>query len=397
MFSSMSAEGKILERWLLVFVTVFSFCFCQNFVNGHKVSNLSDRSVLNQSILQPLSPKQQSSDLYNFSLVSGYASTTFPKSVEKAFEAYHNKKVVYTCPEDFSSLTSVTLQGSVSHTSFDAGKFLSLLRNKNLAFVGDSLARQSYLDLSGELSPFQTLFRYGKDELTRNQSTLDLPLSKQDLWSQRDYEAFNASILWCSDGYLASLFIGQSHPDMPCLGLAAKSDYVVVSVGAWYKPLYTRVLSDKYYEDLRLKYVKLLKTVTNLRTRIQSHASRTKVVWQLAPHVGMLDEIVYQQPDRSEELLKTHRDGLQWSNWTLGTLWPPVYNHAIRSVAQRFEDDYLDTYRLSYMYMEHFAKINHDRDQERLKPTKVHYDSMHYCPGSIFRAQMYLLQVALSP
>jgi hypothetical protein len=92
---------------------------------------------------------------------------------------------------------------------------------------------------------------------------------------------------------------------------------------------------------------------------------------------------VFRDPHGNHEA--AHDNGLHWTNRSLGALFVPYYNRAIRSIASAYGDVVLDAYRLSNLYLETFEETD----------VRVHIDSLHYCPGSLYRSLSYLLQEVL--
>lgn len=357
-------------------------------------------------------------DLYNFSLASGYVSDGFA-AVSDAYESVKDSRIVYLCtPDDFRQLTAVHIAGATQRATFSARRLLATLRHRQLAFVGDSLARQFFLDVAAELRPWQTQLQFGAPPTVRALDTrrngngsafggaeAAVETAAKDVFMRRLYADFNASLLWCQDPHLAAFSrvdfnatrgaapsgARPSHCDWAAL---TESDAVVVGVGAWFKPLFETSPDRDYYADLDLKLRSLRAATAHYRTLLRRHSRRgAAVLWALLPHVGLIDELQYRSGalhshrDRpADGLWAPHDDGRHWSNATRAALFPAALNQALRHTAQQFRDDVIDVWRVSALYLQRFAGSG----------VAVHVDSLHWSPGGVFRGAAALLQTALA-
>jgi hypothetical protein len=168
-------------------------------MDASQITDKERNLLLQREIFTP-HQRLQHYDLFNYVLdKSGFKSASFPNA-ESAKKVYYGMEIMYFCNNSFNNLTSVTIQGKVTGSTFNATLFLSLLRNKRMVFYGDSLGRQFYLDLSAELSAFQTHFYYDDDkQVSHSKITRTVELIWLDKYTRRYYADWNVTLMWCED------------------------------------------------------------------------------------------------------------------------------------------------------------------------------------------------------
>ncbi len=82
----------------------------KSYLYGLNASTIKDRSVIYNSIFSPVKPHLAMSDIYNFTLVPGYYSKSFPNDLPRLAEAFKEKRMIYMC-EHWSDRLSVTVEG----------------------------------------------------------------------------------------------------------------------------------------------------------------------------------------------------------------------------------------------------------------------------------------------
>lgn len=340
-------------------------------------------------------------------------------SLEETLERIKSRATYHCDREVAASLLSFTLQSRISDGSgrsrvFDARAFLSLLRDRALTVLGDSLAQQLFHAIEIDLAALENTSR--SVHLTGRQFGLRFnPVSL--LASVRHYTAFNATLKYCKDDLLQEyhksplpivlsrsiskgdvsahkqqyLYCGkralsgsdpiprQSSRSEANLGSRdRKRDILVVAVGAWFKPYFQFAHRNLSYSE-NLSYYKeaLRKKVRAMRITIQHRYAGMHVVWRLHPHAGNIDEA----NRLSSGTVASHHDGLHWSNTSLEAHWVSEYNQMFRELAYDFKDSLLDWHRLSWLYIDHFSA--------RGVPT--HRDSLHWCAEGLPRGGNLLL------
>jgi hypothetical protein len=381
----------------------------EGYIHGKDPSKITetDRDFMYSHLLQHLPAHLHKLESHNFRLNCSTNFVSSTHSSQKVAEEDYKKQIheddpFAFCDKDFHKLTEATVQSNISWNIFNGEKLLETLRNKRVAFVGDSLMRQFYLDFAAEMTPYESAHRYGYTEggnsvkvsIVRIKSaTLDTT-DTENRYSIREYSknGHNLTVLWCHDDNLQGLTVNQQNVQdnnparhsLPCLQEAVHYNYIVLGVGLWYKPLHPPTTITNYFEDMESKYNKLMMSLLRHRGLIQRANPHAHILWQLIPHIGKLveDESVHRVDKLS---IKNYNTGKYWTHLSRGALWPVYYNQAIQSTARRFSDHIIDTYRLSYYYIQHFQ----DRD------VAVHSDAVHYCPGSLFRGSLFLLQASI--
>ena len=404
-----------LSKWLVLSIFMFStnWTAIQSYLHGLNAAQLENRSVIYEHTQRSVFHGLHKSELYNFQLntQSGFASSTHQNATalrNASISQIHDYDPFKFCSDAFDELVSVNVVGSTTRKQFDAQSFLSTVSHKRIAFVGDSLMRQFYLEFASEMLPLETNHRYGYAEgdaaISRvsrvhvASATMQTSYT-ENRYSTREYAKSNLTVMWCHDDNLQGLTITKTtttnadnnpaHHHLPCLQEAVHNDVIILGVGLWYKPLHPPTTQTDYFQDMELKYNKLVMSLMRYRGLIHRANPKAHIIWQLIPHIGQLDEDLAVKKIDVTTLKSTHPEwftGKYWSVLSRGALWPVYYNHAIHAAAARFSDQVLDMYRLSYLYIKHFEGRN----------IAVHSDFTHYCPGSIFRGALFLLQNALT-
>jgi hypothetical protein len=160
------------------------------------------------------------------------------------------------------------------HHNFDVDYFLSLLRNKQLLVLGDSVALQMFhaLDCAlGTRSDQNRSVDFGSESGAHYEAAV------------RYYPQYNATIRWCKSQMLLQLnllFVPKSR-----CAESSKSDFIVVGIGAWFKPYF---IQDKmhlsYEKHFEFSGNKLKENAESGRKMIQSFAPKAKIIWRLHPH-----------------------------------------------------------------------------------------------------------------
>lgn len=296
-------------------------------------------------------------------------ASSFVSSTQKLLSAakidykkqIHEDDPFVFCDDDFEALMSVSIQGNYSHHGFNADEFLSIMNNKRLAFVGDSLMRQLYLDFAGELTPYEHSHKYGYASNTKTGDTQQVSTEQvttatldttdtENRYSLREYRHndHNLTVLWCHDDNLQGLTINKAnkatlsemktnpaHHSLPCLQEAVHVEYIVLGVGLWYKPLQPPTTLTDFHQDMKSKYNKMLMSLVRHRGLIHRANPRAHVIWQLIPHTGKVleDRYVHQL---NTTAIPQYNTGKYWSKIAQGATWPAFYNQAIHETARRF-------------------------------------------------------------
>lgn len=456
--------------------------------NQVNASNLFDfnerlRLLLSDVVSPSLTKTQQSLDVYDFQMKSGYQSALYPSPKDASHVYGSELRILHTCGEEFIQYSNVFLEGNKQKRVFNSQRLLQLLRHKQIAFVGDSLARQFFLDLSAELRPLQTFLQYGKAPeiftlLTDSQFSLDdradlryptgdfswepspftqedeIPLLQKENFMRRYYAGHNATLLWCHDPFLshlqdhtfsASLSFAEhiakvnhsahiSHCDLSAL---FQSHFLVVGVGVGFKPFHNEDPSSHlyrtkdYHQEMEDQARLLNSAAYTYRSVIQKENPSVHVFWSLLPHVGFVDELRHPQTSlhathASDEAVSQANDaGTHWSNLTLAALYPTAFNVVLNNVARSFNDEHLDVFQVSLLHLltqVHGFSLPVSRDTVPFQSLKMHdiatqsqrvsqsvsqsvshsvsrsvlhTDAVHYCPGSVFRSSLFLLQAAV--
>lgn len=319
--------------------------------------------------------------------------------VTRHFMQYHYKR-----------LSSQTFQHG--RDTFDSNFFLSLLRNKQVAIMGDSLGRQLYHALDTDLAEFQSYGHNGNGTHTSyfyhcNPHKKPKPLCgilepKPNKYyaAIRKYDAFNTTLLFCNDAKLVTLISDEpftnavNDPRCFCGERAIHSDVVIMAVGAWYKPITINMHSiEQYRAVLQRMAIKFRHDITTARNHIAQRSPQSLIIWRNNPQVGRIDELNSMGMNNpkiccpwktsiNRDCCYSHGDGLLWTNKSLSAEWVYRLNKVLEGVAQRFHDPVLDWYTLSLQFIDTFSP----------QRVRCHTDSLHWCAGGLERAANLLLQ-----
>lgn len=329
------------SKWLVLSIFVFSanWTAIQSYLHGLNAAQLGNRSVIYEQTQRTVVHGLHKSELYNFQLntQSNFSSSTHPSAAalrNASISQIHDYDPFKFCSDAFDELVSVNVEGSSSRKRFDAQAFLSAVSHKRIAFVGDSLMRQFYLEFASEMLPLETNHRYGYAEgdaaiskVSRvhvASATLQTSYT-ENRYSTREYAKSNLTVMWCHDDNLQGLTITKTtttnadnnpaHHYLPCLQEAVHNDVIILGVGLWYKPLHPPTTQTDYYQDMELKYNKLVMSLMRYRGLIHRANPRAHVLWQLIPHIGQLDEDLAVKKIYASTLESTHPEWLTGKYW----------------------------------------------------------------------------------
>lgn len=400
----------LLIAWLFAFNGSISRVFgkkppCENATsfNYLKAYTVLDRRFLYRPEVPSVTPscRARALGIRPFRFAPGFVSDH--SSVEELMAAYEDVHIVHNCPAAKNSMDfhlrvqrsmnlhecrkrsksegrNQTAAGRSARSSrdgkahllhdivdrrlFRASTFLEKIRHRQLAFYGDSIGRQIFLDLVAELSAHQTDFAFlhtSNMSATHFNSTATAYLSHAHrLYSKRRYEAFNATILYFddgrADGFHERTRDGVYHAWDDEL---RRSDVVVVGIGAWFKPwFYPKLNAGDYYDDMRLKRQMLNSSMWRMRETFRREMPHARIIWRLNAHVGNIDEmptlerIHNRRFDTSTRGPFRHSNGVLWSNVSLGGVWPMYYNELYAPIAEHFGDSVLDYWHISVRYLQ---------------------------------------------
>lgn len=257
-------------------------------------------------------------------------------------------------------------------------RFLSLVKNKRVGFLGDSLGQQLFEGVVNQLAPFATTYFNGTHYTPTHEK----------LTNKIYYREFNATLYYCMNPYLK---LKHNKEREPCTEqyYDSTTDYLVIAIGSWFKPKffcfdeYDWHLGDNYsYNRSFTVSQKLLGDIIEAsRRQINATNPKTKVIWRLHPHIGRIDELRMLHNVSTAD----HTDGEYWSHSSRGSHWVPVYNEIIKSKAVSFGDSMVDWYTLSNQYIDYFIKLG----------VPMHCDSIHYCSTGVPLGGALLLQDAV--
>ena len=197
---------------------------------------------------------------------------------------------------------------------FDPEYFLSLLRNQQVAILGDSLGRQLYHALDVELAEFQTYGHNGngthvayfyhcnmKHVSGKPLCGMLQPKPNKYFAAIRYYQTYNVTLLFCNDAKLVTLNKAEpfrintvDDPRKFCGERAIASDIIVLAVGAWYKPDLSQGIRsmEMYRNELQYMAHILRNDILSARRKLAVRNPRAKIIWRNNPQVGRIDEYV---------------------------------------------------------------------------------------------------------
>jgi hypothetical protein len=303
--------------------------------------------------------------------------------------------VMYNCGSHPEYANFVLVSRNHSQSNFDycnswnPEAFLSLIRNKSIAFYGDSLVRQVFNGVTGALLKYQTTFYQDG----RN-------------YFNHYYRDFQINISYCDDGFGHAAIHGERHGDYNlCLKPMMDSvDYMILGFAAWYKPFFAINPNHEkdFYRNLFLSYAHYQRELVKIRERIAQYPSSSRrnprpirVIWRLSPHASNIDELTFLHGANLSSNYN-HHNGLLWSqNFTQYSAgWAGLYNHVQRNISHSYNDLILDWHSLSLSYMEKFKEVYYDNEDSNNKFRKdrpIHADSLHYCMETVPTAANFLL------
>ena len=274
--------------------------------------------------------------------------------------------------------------------TFDAKHFLSLLRNKRLAVIGDSLALQNFQALEQELLCEETSRRNGNG--TVDHVTLLTPEGKP--WKSRSYfphiiagvryyGTYDTTISWCVDQRLSSTtskvffdFCGKN---------AIMSDVILIGIGAHYKPLYINHTETDYYGSMYRSSDYLVNCIYPFRELVKKLNPNAIVMWRDYSHVGNHDELMHNATEMGVPMdPKRRNNGALWKHSGEEATWVSFYNKQFRKIADLYGDVYVEFNNVSHVVLDFF-----------LDKHTVHADALHYCSAGLPRMANILIEDAL--
>eukprot|EP01036_Dinobryon_divergens_P029922 gene29922-39093_t len=319
-----------------------------------------------------------------------YPATASSQLEENAINNIHikiQKKSGYYCGSDatktflkYHCRRKSSTNPAIHHRDvFDPEYFLSLLRNQQVAILGDSLGRQLYHALDVDLAAYETYGHNGngthisyfyhcnmKHVSGKPLCGMLQPKPNKYFAAIRYYQAHNVTLLFCNDAKLVTLnkasdpFIPNTvdDPRKFCGERAITSDIIILAVGAWYKPDLSKGIRsiERYRSELQYMAHKLNHDIVSARMKLYN-AMGMNNPRICCPHKKRFNR----------DCCYSHGDGLLWTNKSLSAEWPYVLNKVL--------DSFLDIF----------------------EPLQIqcHIDSLHWCAGGLERAANLLLQDAV--
>lgn len=379
-------------------------------------------------------------NLGGFGFKGGFVDANVPltannsKEVLRDYYARMKNGTTYNCekPEilEFHQFVDMSSQGGEhTWTAFNSTQLLHLLHNKTLLIIGDSLAEQLFLALDVELQPWFDMSTNATSNGNGTHVSYDfvdaahtiplLPIS-----SIRPFAAVRSfkppfdtvHVQFCKDATLTP-WIGRTVDSFCVRPMLANATVIVLAFGAHYKAPDNLATLKEYYEQQHKQNVLLENNALRLRQYIHDHRSdrgqRYDVIWRLQSHTGPIDEynIIFSKfGGRDMQITLTQHASKRASGWIWDTHgnrtseWVAKFNGITRVVAQLHGDYLLNHHELSYQLLKH----EHDRTLQLAinsnqtmiendawilnQRVGIHFDSLHYCSGGLFRAGLLLLQ-----
>lgn len=305
----------------------------------------------------------------------------------------NDNKVPYNCGGLEAKYSKVNVFGHTpeDRDGFVATKLLTLMRDKSLSMIGDSLTRQYFVALLNELRPLVTRMSY-----QHNDEVLPLNYTLGDMmfthFHQFHFEVatYNASFLFCFNSLLNGDFSGNETQfddveSLRCNNRAIDADYLVIGVAAWFKPFWLNSELKEtatYNEGMEVNLREYAEAIGRVRRELAEARPNLKVLWRGCPHAGDVDFLQWRFPNGSYN----HFDSSAWNNLSMSAIWPEVLDSVAFQVALQHDDVFLDLYTVSLLYLDHFlGEID----------SSLHLDSLHFCQASVSRGALFLLQQAL--
>lgn len=304
-----------------------------------------------------------------------------------------DNRVPYDCGGLEAEYSKVNVFGHTpeDRDGFVATKLLTLMRDKSLSMVGDSLTRQYFVALLNELRPLVTRMRYqhNDEELPLNYALGDMTFTH---FHQFHFEvaAYNASFLFCFNSLLRGDFSGNETEfddveSLRCNNRAIDADYLVIGVAAWFKPFWLNSelkQTATYNEGMEVNLREYAGAIGRVRRELAESRPNLKVLWRGCPHAGDVDFLQWRFPNGSYD----HFDSSAWNNLSQSAIWPEVLDSVTFQVALQYDDVFLDLFAVSLLYLDRFSgEID----------SSLHPDSLHFCQASVSRGALFLLQQAI--
>lgn len=256
---------------------------------------------------------------------------------------------------------------------FNPHQFLTMLQDKTMGILGDSIAIQMFDGL------YNSLLQHATSVTMYNSTRSVVETHTKDVRAVH-FAAYNATIYACFDSFL------MFKTEEPCIRtyFNESNDILVFGIGAHFKPKHMdshRTDHVSYNQSYALSQ-EALKTISAQSRKIVADMNpNVKVIWRLQSHVGIIDELNY-----LHNISAKHGDPERWSNASECAHWVPVYNDIIIKQALVNNDPVIDWYKLSKLYMHYFYHG---------KGIPIHIDSMHYYADGVPRGGALLLQDAV--
>ena len=389
--------------------------------------------------------------LVNFYFTTGeYDPPVAGLSLEDLAKRHHDTST-YVCGNDLASSIMKYQYHTPQGESFNATKLLLSLRHRTLSIIGDSLGMQTFHGLDNEIhSVTEASFSEGgRGTSKKDKRWLDVIGGEEVAWlangprykaARRYNHKFNATVYFCNDATLDGVISndGNSKNQITYCAHQAISEAIetdgvlLLSIGAWYKPQYSADDVESSRNDLKWSVAtkalrEFLASVLDIRKHIASYSSGSKlqVIWRLISHAGPLHELDALFDGKRHG--RSHKDGAAWDALALeappddvpqGFSWTAQYNAVLQTVAKEHNDYILDSHRLSrhllsynaYPGMHNMTTLLASRGCDRgsgsatpcdtptipMPRERIHADSIHYCAGSVQRAEALVIQELVS-
>eukprot|EP01041_Mallomonas_annulata_P002552 gene2552-4985_t len=276
----------------------------------------------------------------------------------------------YHCCGDH--LTSKLLSYTIARKSrsiFNHHEFFSLISNKTLSFVGDSLILQQFNDLD---ATFRSLTSMDKTRSYNGNGTHYCPtpgckfIPPKHYSAIRWYPEYNATIQYCRDNFVDTIRLPPKDFKF-CLKKALDSDYLVIGTGIWWAVK----LSSSFWGTPDDRFTLAFPI---MRSWLQQNSRANIILRNMSP-CGIQNDLLKLKINPVCPLDMKQSD----------TYWVNRYNHIVRAVAEEYGDMILDVYSSTQLFI---RGINDNT-------TIVYNDTIHFCAGGLPRIWNGVLQLIL--
>lgn len=342
--------------------------------------------------------KQALEETVDFKFIEGYRAPVEGVTLEHLKELHMNFST-YRCKADTLNYQYLT----PDDRHFDGRKFLSALKDRTLAMVGDSLGIQTFNALDSEIHPL--LVHEKKHKESHPDLWADIIGGEQVSWqrsgprvkaARRDSrEEWNTSIYFCNDPTLGTLLdlsaTSEKEHDRDQVTYCARSaveqairsdGVLVLTVGAWYKPHFDKTgggegdaskypdtsafTTDRFQEclgDFKKVAYGVRQSVEEFRRKLEQQGrvnggtSRNfQVIWRLVSSSGHIAELDRAFIGRNGGHGFHHKNGYLWAAITEqmppgdipGFSWAAQFNAVLAAVAHHYHDYLLNSWTLSH-------------------------------------------------